>query len=125
MARWSLRLVACAAILSVACAGASGQPARTFKPNEIQVIEPEGQPDKWTYGPSVLKVAKGTSVSIVNQGKEFHTVTADDPGRPFDISINPGSTATFTFDKVGSFAYHCGVHPQMTGVVQVCDGACG
>jgi plastocyanin len=95
--------VACAAILSVACAGASGQPARTFKPNEIQVIEPEGQPDKWTYGPSVLKVAKGTSVTIVN----------------------PGSTATFTFDKVGSFAYHCGVHPQMTGVVQVCDGACG
>ena len=123
--RWTLRLLACAALLAVACAGAAGQPARTFKPNTINVIEPEGQQDKWTYGPSLLKVAKGTAVAIVNQGKEFHTVTADDPGRPFDISVDSGKTVTFTFDKVGTFAYHCGVHPQMTGVVQVCDGACG
>lgn len=120
-----LRLLACVALVAIACAGASAQPARTFKPNTINVIEPEGQQDKWTYGPSVLKVSKGTAVAIVNLGKEFHTVTADDPGRPFDISINAGTTVTFTFDKVGTFAYHCGVHPQMTGVVQVCDGACG
>ena len=123
--RWILRIVACVALFAIACSGASGQATRTFKPNEIQVIEPEGQQDKWTYAPSPLKVAKGTAVSIVNQGKEFHTVTANDPGRPFDISLDAGKTVTFTFDKVGTFAYHCGVHPQMTGVVQVCDGACG
>ena len=123
--RWTLRVAVIGALFAVACAGATAQPARTFKPNEIQVIEPEGQPDKWTFGPSLLKVAKGTPVSIVNQGKEFHTLTANDPGRPFDISVDSGKTVTFTFDKVGTFAYHCGVHPQMTGVVQVCDGACG
>ena len=123
--RWILRILACAALFAIACSGASGQPARTFRPNEIQVIEPEGQQDKWTYAPSPLRVVKGTAVSIVNHGKEFHTVTADHPGRPFDISIDAGKTVTFTFDKVGTFAYHCGVHPQMTGVIQVCDGACG
>ena len=108
-----------------ACGTATQQPERTFKPNELQVIEPAGQEANWSYAPALLKVSKGTVVTIVNRGKEFHTVTSDDPGRLFDISIDANKTVTFTFDKVGTFAYHCGVHPQMTGVIQVCDGACG
>jgi plastocyanin len=124
--RWALRLLASAALIAIAaCSTAGAQPERTFKPNELQVIEPPGQQASWTYAPAVLKVSKGTVVTIVNRGKEFHTVTSDSPGRPFDISIDAGKTATFAFDTVGTFAYHCGVHPQMTGVIQVCDGACG
>ncbi len=123
--RWILRGLACFALFSVACAGSAAPPERTFKPNEIQVIEPPGQQDKWTFGPSVRKVARGTTVTIVNRGKEFHTVTSDDPGRLFDISIDANQTASLTFDKLGTFTYHCGVHPQMTGTIQVCDGACG
>jgi plastocyanin len=123
-ARWILRIAACAALFAVACAGASGTPARTFKPNEVQMLE-QGEEANWTYGPADLKVARGTTVTFVNRGKEFHTVTSDGPGRPFDISLDTNTTKTFTFDKVGTFAYHCGVHPQMKGVVQVCDGACG
>ena len=124
--RWALRLLASAALFAIAaCSSTASQPERTFKPNELQVIEPAGQEADWTYGPALLKVSKGATVSIVNQGKEFHTVTSDDPGRPFDISIDTGKTVTFVFDKVGTFAYHCGIHPQMKGVIQVCDGACG
>ena len=124
--RWALRLLASAALVAIAaCSSTSAQPERTFKPNELQVIEPAGQEANWTYGPALLKVSKGTAVTIVNRGKEFHTVTSDSPGRPFDISIDANQTVMFTFDKVGTFAYHCGVHPQMTGVIQVCDGACG
>jgi len=124
--RWALRLLASTALVAIAaCGSAASQPERTFKPNELQVIEPAGQEASWTYGPAVLKVSKGTVVTIVNRGKEFHTVTSDDPGRLFDISIDANKTVLFTFDKVGTFAYHCGVHPQMTGVIQVCDGACG
>ena len=124
--RWALRLLAFTALVAIAaCSSAGSQPERTFKPNELQVIEPAGQEANWTYAPAVVKVSKGTLVTIVNRGKEFHTVTSDDPGRLFDISIDANKTVTFTFDKVGTFAYHCGVHPQMTGVIQVCDGACG
>ena len=123
--RWILRGLICAALFAVACAGTTAQPERTFKANEIQVIEPPGQEAKWTYGPTVLKVAKGATITIVNRGKEFHTVTSDDPGRLFDVSIDTNKTGTLVIDKVGTFTYHCGVHPQMKGVVQVCDGACG
>ena len=123
MARWTLCL--CALLLLItACAGAA-TPQRTLKLNEVQVIEPAGKPDDWTYAPKELAVSRGTTVTFVNRGKEFHTVTSDDPGRAFDLSIDTNQTGTITFDKVGVFAYHCGVHPQMKGVVRVCDGACG
>lgn len=123
--RWTFRLVACAAVLALsACAAVTQQPERSFKPNEVQVIEPPGQPDKWTFAPNDSRVPQGTTVTFVNRGKEFHTVTSDDAGRPFDLSIDANQTGTITFDKVGTFTYHCGVHPQMKGVVHVCDGAC-
>jgi plastocyanin len=124
--RWSARIAACAALLAIAaCSTSASQPERTFKPNELQVIEPSGQEASWTYGPALLKVSTGSIVTIVNRGKEFHTVTSDDPGRLFDISIDANTAVTHRFDTVGTYAYHCGVHPQMTGVIQVCDGACG
>lgn len=122
--RWSFRVGACLALIALAACSASGGqgPAR---PNEVQVIEPAGREADWTYSPNELRVAKGTTVTFVNRGKEFHTITSDDPGRPFDVSIDSNKSATVTFDKVGVYAYHCGVHPQMKGVVRVCDGACG
>ena len=123
--RWPLRIVACAALVLISACASAGQPERTPRPNEVQVVEPVGKPDDWTYAPSTISVAKGTTVTFVNHGKEFHTVTSDDAGRPFDLSIDTNQTGTITFDKIGTFAYHCGIHPQMKGVVRVCDGACG
>jgi len=54
----------------------------------------------------------------------FHTVTSDDPTRAFDAGADPGKAATVRFDRAGTWPYHCGVHPDMKGVVRVCDGAC-
>jgi plastocyanin len=123
---WPLRVAACLVLLGItACATATQQPERTPRPNEVQVFEPAGKPDDWGYTPKELAVAKGTTVTFVNHGKEFHTVTSDAPGRPFDLSIDTNQTGTITFDTIGVFTYHCGVHPQMKGVVKVCDGACG
>jgi plastocyanin len=121
--RWTLRAAACLVLLGLAaCGGATAGP--TLRPNEVQVIEPVGKEPDWTYAPQELRVSAGTTVTFVNMGKEFHTVTSSDEGRPFDVGLDSGKSATVTFVKVGVFAYHCGVHPQMKGVVRVCDGAC-
>ena len=121
--RWTLRAAACLVLLApAACGGATAGPA--LRPNEVQVFEPVGREPAWTYAPQELRVSAGTTVKFVNMGKEFHTVTSSDEGRPFDVGLDSGKSATVTFDKVGVFAYHCGVHPQMKGVVRVCDGAC-
>jgi len=90
----------------------------------VQVFEPAGRESAWTFAPHELRVPAGTAVKFVNMGKEFHTVTSSDTGRPFDVGLDSGKSATVTFATVGVFAYHCGVHPQMTGVVRVCGGAC-
>jgi plastocyanin len=121
--RWTFRAAACLVLLALAACGGTA-PGPTLRPNEIQVIEPVGQEAAWTYAPQELRVAAGTTVKWVNMGKEFHTVTSSDEGRPFDVGLDSGKSATVTFDKVGVYAYHCGVHPQMKGVVRVCDGAC-
>jgi plastocyanin len=124
--RWTIRVLGCLALLAItACAAATAQPERSLKPNELLVIEPAGQEASWTYAPAVLRIVRGATVSIVNRGREFHSVTSDDAGRPFDIGLDPNTTVTFVFGKVGRFAYHCGIHPQMKGVVEVCDGPCG
>ena len=125
MANWSRRVIACLALVALSACASGAQPERTPRPNEVQVFEPSGQQDRWSYTPGTLSVAAGTTVTFVNHGKEFHTVTSDDPGRPFDLSLDTNTSATFTFTKSGTFAYHCGVHPQMKGVIRVCDGACG
>lgn len=119
--RWTFRAAACLALLALAACGATTAPPR---PNEVQVLEPAGKETEWSYAPKELRVAAGTTVTFVNRGKEFHTVTSDDAGRPFDLGLDSGKSAAHAFDKVGLFAYHCGVHPQMTGVVRVCDGSC-
>jgi plastocyanin len=124
-ARWSLRIAVCASLVFVSACASAAQPERTPRPNEVQVFEPAGKPDDWSYTPNTISVAKGTTVTFVNHGKEFHTVTSSDDGRPFDLSLDTNQTGTITFEKVGTFAYHCGIHPQMKGVVRVCDGACG
>lgn len=123
--RWTVLLTACAALVTIAACAGSATPSRTPRPNEVQVVEPAGRPGDWTYAPKELAVARGMTVTFVNHGKEFHTVTSDDAGRPFDLSIDVGQTGTITFAMAGTFAYHCGIHPQMKGAVRVCEGPCG
>ena len=121
--RWIFRAAACLGLIALLSCGA-GAAGPAPRPDEVQVIEPAGRESAWTYAPRELRVPVGTTVTFVNMGKEFHTVTSSDAGRPFDVGLDTGKRATITFDTAGTFAYHCGVHPQMTGVVRVCDGAC-
>jgi plastocyanin len=121
--RWIVRAAACLGLIALLSCGA-GAAGAAPRPNEVQVIEPAGKESAWSFAPHELRVSAGTTVTFVNLGKEFHTVTSSDEGRPFDVGLDAGKRATITFDKTGTFAYHCGVHPQMTGVVRVCAGAC-
>jgi cytochrome c oxidase subunit 2 len=80
------------------------------------------------YDPSTLTVKKGDSIQVTNKDSVPHTVTngkdASDPtsGKLFDTSIiNAGSTAQISTAKlsIGSYPFHCSVHPYMTGLLKV------
>lgn len=93
--------------------------------DRVRIFDVSGQPEsRWGYDPARIEVSRGTTVAFTNAGSVFHTVTSDDPGRTFDVGASPGETVTVRFERPGDWAYHCGVHPAMKGVVHVCEGAC-
>jgi len=83
----------------------------------------------YSYAPDSILVAVGTPVRWTNEGTNVHRVTSDNggfgspdlAGTGTDSYGNPtpGGTYSRTFSTAGTFPYHCGVHPFMTGKVVV------
>ena len=72
----------------------------------------------FAFDPGDLTVAVGDSVTWANEDGATHTVTSDDDA--FDSGdLSSGATFEETFDEAGTFAYHCDIHPQMSGTVTV------
>jgi plastocyanin len=70
------------------------------------------------FQPATVTVEVGDTVTWSNADGVSHTATADDGS--FDTgTISGGASASHTFTTAGTFAYHCEVHPTMTGTVVV------
>ena len=70
------------------------------------------------YQPALLRIAVGTTITWNNQDPVNHTVTADDVGFDSGVIISDASWS-YRFDRTGSFAFHCTLHPFMKGTVVV------
>jgi plastocyanin len=70
------------------------------------------------FRPTPLDVLPGETVEWQNISERRHTVTADD-GLFDSGDVLGGQRFTAKFDVVGSYAYHCRIHPGMTGEVDV------
>lgn len=80
---------------------------------EVSVID-------FAFEPATLSVPAGTTVTWRNDGARPHTITADDGA--FDSGrLDPGEAFSFTFDQAGTFAYHCGFHPDMQATIVVTE----
>jgi plastocyanin len=83
--------------------------------NEISIIN-------MNFSPANTSVKKGTTIKWINQDNISHTVTENDgKNGPSSPLLARGETYSFTFNEVGTFHYHCSVHPNMTAVVTVTD----
>jgi plastocyanin len=72
----------------------------------------------FAFNPTPLEIKAGTTVTWKNEDSASHTVVADD-GSFSSNTINQGESFSFTFDKAGSFPYHCGIHTSMKGTITV------
>jgi len=72
--------------------------------------------------PSTITVSKGTTVTWHNLEDRTHNATADDKSWKTD-DMNLGESKSVTFDKPGTYSYHCTHHSLMglgmTGTVIV------
>jgi plastocyanin len=72
------------------------------------------------FNPSDITVKKGTTVTWSNNDNMTHTVQETDGKKgPNSSDLAPGDKYSFTFDETGTFAYHCSIHPSMSGSVVV------
>ena len=71
------------------------------------------------FGPTVLRVAVGETVTWKNYDPVVHTITA--AGGLFDYEIDPSEVYTHRFNTAGVYPYYCLLHPRMAGAVVVGD----
>jgi plastocyanin len=72
----------------------------------------------FAFNPETVTIKVGTTVKWSNKDNASHTVTGDD-GSWGSNSLAKGDVFSFTFSKVGTFSYHCGVHPSMKATLTV------
>jgi plastocyanin len=72
----------------------------------------------FAFDPDTVTIQVGDTITWTNNDGTAHTATAGD-GSFNTGNIGPGASDSVTFDTAGSFAYHCAIHPQMTGTVVV------
>jgi plastocyanin len=75
--------------------------------------------DNFTFGPTTLTVAPGTTVTWTNRDDIPHTVVSDDKTTFKSKALDTGDQFSYTFAKPGKYSYFCSVHPKMTAEVVV------
>ncbi|HWH62482.1 MAG TPA: plastocyanin/azurin family copper-binding protein [Ginsengibacter sp.] len=71
------------------------------------------------FAPLSTTVKVGTTVTWKNNDGVAHTVTSND-GSTFDSgTLAGGASFSYTTTVAGTFAYHCNIHPGMTGTLIV------
>jgi len=77
--------------------------------------------DSYKFNPNTLTVKKGTTVTWTNNDGATHTVTSNGATGPASEILASGQTYSYMFDTVGTYAYHCNLHPSMKGTVIVTE----
>jgi len=70
------------------------------------------------FGPTTMTVPVGATVTWTNADDDAHSVVADNKAFR-SAPLDTGDSYSFTFAAAGTYAYHCGLHPQMVGKIVV------
>jgi len=122
-------IAASALVLLAACGSSRGAGAKA--PPQMQMhmaagapaAQPPSAPNSvdirnFAFGPTVLTVAAGTTVTWTNLDTIAHTVS--DPGDGIASPVlTPNATYRHTFTTPGTYRYICTIHPFMHGTVVV------
>jgi plastocyanin len=71
----------------------------------------------FAFDPDTITVSGATEVTVTNNDSAPHTFTADDGA--FDVELDPGATETVNVDVSQTTGFHCEIHPEMTGTIEV------
>ena len=105
------------------------EPTATTAPAEAPAAPAEGEKlersvkveiANFEYSPDPVRVEAGGKVIWQNEDSVAHTATADDGS--FDTGeIEEGKLKSESFKQPGTFTYHCEIHPQVHGTIEVVE----
>lgn len=94
---------------------ATGTTSETGSPGGATTITIESTASG--FDPNTITLSGPTEVTITNNDSVAHTFTLDD-GSATEL-IAGGETVTVTVDVSSSTGFHCNIHPEMTGTIEV------
>ncbi|HKN80274.1 MAG TPA: plastocyanin/azurin family copper-binding protein [Actinomycetota bacterium] len=106
-------VVALALVVLAPAVGAherGGRPSGAIQVVRVRIID-------FAFRPRGVTIAPGTVVRWMNRGGRTHTTTSNTS--LWNHTLAPGETFRRRFRRTGTFAYHCSIHPEMTGTVTV------
>lgn len=68
--------------------------------------------------PATISAKVGDVIGFTNEDEAPHTATLDD-GSCTTESLARGATGSLIFNVAGSYPFHCRIHPNMTGTIEV------
>src|SRR6266436_1972577 len=96
----------------------SGTRSVTAGAGQAPASSAEVKIDNFSFGPTTLTVAPGTTVTWTNRDDIPHTVVSDDKVFKSKV-LDTDEKFSYTFTKPGTYGYFCSIHPKMTGKVVV------
>ena len=125
MRRSSVILLSAAVVAAVALVGCGGgkddTDAKSPPPGKgplsgeapVRIVNFEFKPQK-------VVVKPGTKVTWTNDDSSIHDIKDTSPlATPVGPSQSKGDTFSITYGQLGTYSYVCGIHPYMTGSVEV------
>jgi plastocyanin len=110
-----------AALTLVGCGGGGGG-----KDDKTATPPPAGEGEgavkivNFEFKPQKVVVKPGTKVTWTNDDTNIHDIKDTSPlATPVSQSLSKGDTFSITYAQPGSYKYECGIHPYMTGSVEV------
>lgn len=87
-------------------------------PQPVKATTYEVDIQNFTYTPGNMHIQVGDAIEWTNRDNVSHTTTSD-TGVWDSGFLSLDDTYTFTFTEVGTFPYHCTVHPSMRDTIFV------
>jgi plastocyanin len=86
----------------------------------VEIASGAGENPRLGFEPAVINIVIGENNTVVwkNEDSDWHTAHSNIPEFYSGI-IQPGASFTHTFQRPGTFPYHCDPHPWMTGLITV------
>ena len=113
--------LALAAVVLVGCGEDSTSPPLAAPP-DVLIVNGASTMGANAYDPSSLTISLTAKSSVKWRNNDpmvpNHTITSNTGA--FDSgAVADGETYTFNFTTVGTYPYHCSVHPSMVGTITV------